>query len=88
MPNPWINKIRLLTGPDSDRVNTDYDIGTTFDKVRYSESNAFTLADFSNAIKTFFSKHMFMHYTSKAPERQTVVEWYQIGGEIPTGLNE
>ena len=85
MANSWINKIKLLI----DGNETNYDIGTTFDKVRYSESNSSTLADFSQAIKSFFSKHMFMHYTSIEPQQLTVVEWYQIDGEdVSNGLNE
>lgn len=88
MPNPWINKIRLTVGTDN-RTSTNFDIGTTFDKVRFSESNSYTLANFVEMIKTFFSKRMFMHYTSRNPNNNyNVVEWYEIGGEIPTGLDE
>ena len=70
----WINKIRLLTGAPTARTTTEFDIGTTFDKVRYSDSNAATLKDFAQMIGNFFGSYMFTKYIKNEPKNRTVVE--------------
>lgn len=80
----WINKIRLLTGAPTARTTTEFDIGTTFDKVRYSEDNAATLKDFATIVNSFFHSYMFTKYIKNEPKNRTVVEWYEV---IPTDVN-
>jgi len=74
----WINKIRLRAGSEEDYVDNDFEIGTTFDKVRYSNRSTYTLAQFFEIIQTFFTKQMHMHYTGVEPQNKKVMEWYQV----------
>ena len=80
----WINKIRLLTGAPTARTVTEFDIGTTFDKVRYSEENAATLKDFATIVNNFFKSYMFTKYIKNEPGNRSVIEWYEV---IPTDVN-
>ena len=73
----WINKIKLLTGSENDRVENEFILGATFDQVQYSENNAMTLLDFVNIIKKFFKSKMFMHYCGQEPT-DNVMEGYQV----------
>lgn len=73
----WINKIKLLTGSEDNRVENEFTLGATFDQVQYSENNAMTLLDFINIIKKFFKSKMFMHYCGQEPT-DNVMEWYQV----------
>ena len=74
MASGWINKIRLLTGDPSNRTTTEFDIGTTFDKVRYSDRNAATLLDFAGVINSFFRSYMFSKYIRSEPLNQHVIQ--------------
>lgn len=80
----WINKIRLLTGAPTARTTTEFDIGTTFDKVRYSNDNAATLKDFVQIVGNFFESYMFTKYIKEEPINRSVIEWYEV---IPTDVN-
>lgn len=73
----WINKIKLLTGFEDNRIENEFTLGATFDQVQYSENNAMTLLDFINIIKKFFKSKMFMHYCGQEPT-DNVMEWYQV----------
>lgn len=76
-PKGWINRIKLLTGSEDNRVENEFTLGATFDQVQYSENNAMTLLDFINIIKKFFKSKMFMHYCGQEPT-DNVMEWYQV----------
>lgn len=79
----WINKIRLLinekiSNNQTERVTREFDIGTTFDKVQYSENNGITLKDVVGRLKSYFESKMFMIYRSTEPANHNVVQWYKI----------
>jgi len=73
----WINKIRLRSGNDPYNDN-DFEIGTTFDQVRYDNEHAYSLKDFFKTIQDFFKKQMHMHYTGGVAPAMPVMEWYQV----------
>jgi hypothetical protein len=56
--------------------SSEYNIGTTFDNIYLSDTNGFTLLEFFNKVKTFFSKSMFMQYGNSMPANSNVVVWY------------
>lgn len=74
----WINKIFLKTGPSENRETKEFDIGTTFDKIHFSETNGLTLADLSEFLRHFFSSQMFMRYCGSEPESIKIMEWYEV----------
>lgn len=75
----WINKIRLLfNGSNNTRITQEFDIGVTFDKVQYSESNGVTLKDITNKLRNYFTSKMFMIYRSTEPLNYNVVQWYKV----------
>ena len=74
----WINKIFLKTGPEGNRTITEFNIGTTFDQVHYSDDNGFTLANLSTFLKRFFNSQMFMRYCGKEPNSYKVMEWFEV----------
>ncbi len=79
----WLNKILYRkTNDDNTITEIDYKIGTTFDQVKASNTNSYTLANLVNELKTFFNRRAFMHYSIQSPySYSTTVEWYQIGGD-------
>ena len=74
----WSNKIFLKTWPEGNRTTTEFNIGTTFDQVHYSNTNGFTLANLSNFLKKFFNSQMFMRYCGKEPASYKIMEWYEV----------
>lgn len=74
----WINKIFLKTGSEGNRTTTEFNIGTTFDQVYYSDNNGFTLTDLSTFLKHFFNSQMFMRYCGGEPSSQKVMEWFEV----------
>ena len=72
----WINQIKYHQGTAEEQI---FNIGTTFDQVRFSQSNKTTLKDVFEEIKTFFGQKMFMIQSKKDPTNSpNIVEWYQI----------
>lgn len=74
----WINKISYTKDLENSEEEKIFNIGTTFDQVRYSEENTFTLKDFVDIIKEFFMQPMFMKYSEDEPKNESVKEWYQL----------
>ena len=66
----WLNKI-LYTKDNTEIV---YKIGTTFDQVRVSSTNHYTLADLVSEFTTFFSRKAFMHYSINEPSNKNTIE--------------
>lgn len=70
----WINKIFLKGTTTTEEFN----IGTTFDQVHFSEENGYTLANLSAFLRQFFGHQMFMRYCGQEPSSYKVMEWYQV----------
>lgn len=83
----WLNKIWYK----KDTNEIEYKIGTTFDQVRVSNTNHYTLAQLMSEFTTFFSRKAFMHYSINEPSNKNTIEWYQITKEnnetLDTNIN-
>lgn len=88
----WINKLTYYpngkvpedpNNENSDAVSgTSYEIGTTFDKVFYKNKEGaitnFSLMNFIDVIKDFFSRKGFMIWAEDTPQNNSnIIEWYQ-----------
>ena len=76
---------------ESTEQHKKYSIGSTFDNVVYGEKQNdngkfynYSLKDFFNTVKSFFSKQMHMIYQSTAPTNKKIMEWYEV---IPVSSN-
>lgn len=78
----WINKILYKSDKQSNTPAIEYNIGTTFDQIRKSENSNFTLLTFFERVKSFFTKPMFMVYTTETPNvKSPILEWYYVESE-------
>lgn len=85
----WINKLtyypngKVPEDPNNEKVSgTSYEIGTTFDKVFYKNKEGaitnFSLMNFIDVIKDFFSRKGFMIWAEDTPQNNSnIIEWYQ-----------
>lgn len=75
----WINKI--LYKANKNAQANEYILGTTFDNVRSTEDNGYTLATLVQSLKSFFEKQSFMHYSKQTPPNNSrYMEWYCLEG--------
>lgn len=78
----WINKIIYRKGAEGQEIDEVFPIGTTFDKVYYSEREWFSLKDVVDNLKKFFSRQGFMLYSTNTPTIYSkTMEWYALGGD-------
>lgn len=74
----WVNKILYTDIAKNDNTVNEMYLGSTFDKIYYSEQNNYSLLDFTKRINKFFNQPMFMIYSANEPANEFVKEWYKI----------